>query len=321
MLDAGLIAARALHYAAVMLLFGGALFPLYAYPLQPHPLLPHPLRPNPLRPHPLRNAPIPDRLQIWSGKLLFSASAAAFLTACLWFQLATAQMSGSLDAAMDPEALHAVLYDTAFGQVWSVRLGLSALLVAATGLTSLVSKSAPRRLLLTVLAAALLATLAGTGHTMLSDGMDHTLHIAADAAHLLAAGAWLGGLVSLGYVLTTEAETSRDVLTRFSGMGTIAVAVLVASGLINSWFLVGNVSNLFVTPYGRLLVVKLGIFTVMLALAAANRFWLVPALSIGARSADAASKRLRQHVLAEQVLGCLVILLVSVLGTLAPAVG
>ena len=98
MLDAGLIAARALHYAAVMLLFGGALFPLYAYPLQPHPLLPHPLRPNPLRPnplrpnplrpHPLRNAPIPDRLQIWSGKLLFGASAAAFLTACLWFQLA-----------------------------------------------------------------------------------------------------------------------------------------------------------------------------------------------------------------------------------------
>ncbi len=306
MLDAGLIAARALHYAAVMLLFGVPLFPLYAYRAP--------------------NAPLPTRLKNWSGKLLFGAAVAAFLTACLWFHLVTAKMSGSLDAALDPDALHSVLYDTAFGRVWSVRLGLSALLVAATGFYYLVSKTAPNWMFLTVLAAALLATLAGTGHTMLSDGMDHTIHIAADAAHLLAAGAWLGGLVSLGYVLTTEAETARDVLTRFSGMGTIAVAVLVASGLINSWFLVGNVSNLFGTPYGRLLLVKLGIFTVMLALAAANRFWLVPALSMGAREADAgatsvATVKLRQHVLAEQVLGCLVILLVSVLGTLEPAVG
>ena len=116
---------------------------------------------------------------------------------------------------------------------------------------------------------------------MLSDGMDHTLHVAADAAHLLAAGAWLGGLLSLTFVLATDAENAHDVLMKFSGMGTIAVAVLVASGLVNSWFLVGSITNLGGTPYGQLLLVKLGMFAGILGLAITNRLSLVPALSFG----------------------------------------
>jgi putative copper resistance protein D len=58
----------------------------------------------------------------------------------------------------------------------------------------------------------------------------------------------------------------------------------------------------------------------MLGLAFANRFWLVPALTSGASEAKTAAQRLRRHVFAEQVLGFLVILIVSVLGTLEPAI-
>src|SRR6266700_1259161 len=64
------------------------------------------------------------------------------------------------------------------------------------------------------------------------------------------------------------------ILLRFSSMGYVAVATLVGSGLVNSWFLVGSVSNLLKTLYGQILLGKLALFAAMLALATANRFWL-----------------------------------------------
>ncbi len=54
----------------------------------------------------------------------------------------------------------------------------------------------------------------------------------------------------------------------------------------------------------------------MLSLAAMNRFWVVPA--IAGLQAEKNLFRLRNHVIGEQVLGVLIIGLVSVLGTLAP---
>jgi putative copper resistance protein D len=83
-------------------------------------------------------------------------------------------------------------------------------------------------------------------------------------------------------------------------MGYVAAAMLIGSGLVNSWFLIGNISGLFATPYGQLLIVKLVLFAGMLALAVANRFWIVPPLT-KART--------------------MVLVIVSVLGTMEPAVG
>jgi copper resistance protein D len=53
---------------------------------------------------------------------------------------------------------------------------------------------------------------------------------------------------------------SEGVLSRFSVMGYVAVAVLIASGLINSWYLVGSFAALLGTLYGRPLLVKLSLF-------------------------------------------------------------
>ena len=108
-------------------------------------------------------------------------------------------------------------------------------------------------------------------------------------------------------------------LTRFSGIGYLAVAVLVASGLVNSRYLVGSIDGLWTSAYGRLLVLKLALFGAMAALAGANRFWITPRL----RASDAGSvepwlKRIRQHVAIELVLGVLVVAVVSLLGTLEP---
>jgi hypothetical protein len=61
--------------------------------------------------------------------------------------------------------------------------------------------------------------------------------------------------------------------------GYVAVAVLIASGSINSWFLIGPLPHLIDTSYGQLLLSKLGLFGLMLFFALSNRLWLLPAIA------------------------------------------
>jgi copper resistance protein D len=89
--------------------------------------------------------------------------------------------------------------------------------------------------------------------------------------------------------------------------------------LINSRYLVGSFKGLVATAYGQLLLLKLSLFAGMLGLAAANRFWLLPSLRSAGGSSGNVVIRLRRHVLGEQVLGLLIVSIVSGLGTLEPA--
>jgi putative copper resistance protein D len=309
MIDFGLVVARLLHYAAVTTLAGVSFFPIYAY-----------------------GGDEPQSLWCRRQGVLLAAAVSACLSGLLWFVFAVANMSGTLSGVMDPEVLESVLHDTAFGKVWAARMILA---IAALGLIwfGLVSPPNSRRgLFIAVLAAALLISLAGVGHSQVEEGVAGAIHVMSDSAHLLAAGAWLGGLIPLVFVLllcdgdrnATRATDLDQILLRFSGMGHIAVATLVGSGLVNSWYLVGNYTGLLATQYGQMLLAKLVLFAGMLLLAFMNRFWLVP--SMNRARADGAglsglTGRLRNHVLGEQVLGLTVLLIVSVLGIMRPAAG
>jgi putative copper resistance protein D len=223
LIEAGLVAARALHFAAVTALFGLALFPLYGCP---------------------SGAP-PVRVRRWLRTSIRYAALVGLLSALAWAWFAVAGMIGTMTAATDSDTLLTVVRETSFGQVWVGRLALlAALLAFVAG-----SDAERHRHPLTVpVAALLLATLALVGHTQTNDGALRVVHVTADGAHLLAAGAWLGGLLALGYVLIlaqrvpSEEHTAHAVATlvRFSGMGYAAVATLIISGLINAWVLVGS---------------------------------------------------------------------------------
>ena len=235
-------------------------------------------------------------------------------------------MAGSLSEALSLETMGAVLADTGFGWVWSVHLGLVAALCGLAGRGRWIGR--PHSISITILSAACLASLAGVGHTQAQEGVGLFVHVIADGTHLLAAGAWLGGLVVLLAVLVSRrcpndpSKTDVDhVLMRFSGMGYAAVPLLVGTGAVNSWYLVPSISQLPASLYGQLLIIKLGLFALMLLLAAMNRFWLVPHLQAAPPGSQTKSIlfRLRYHVIGEQVLGVLIIALVSVLGTLSPS--
>jgi copper resistance protein D len=309
MVDFGLILARFLHYVATTTLFGASLFPLYAY-----------------------TASEPETPGGWWRPLLLWSAIAAVLSGLFWFAFSAANMAGSLSDLADAEAIWAVAHDTGFGIVWTARMLLAIVIIFVTAMRRFQTTTNRWNLAIPILAAMLLASLAGAGHTQVEEGWAGLVHMLSDAAHLLAAGAWLGGLAPLAYLLARQLDKGRDfavidrVLLRFSGMGYVAVATLVGTGLINSWFLVGSVSNLLVTPYGQTLLAKLVLFVGMLALAVVNRFWLVPAISSSRPRATVDSspvwlRRLHIHVLGEQLLGAMILVVVSFLGTMQPPVG
>ena len=81
------------------------------------------------------------------------------------------------------------------------------------------------------------------------------------------------------------------------------VATLVATGLVNSWILVGSFHALLVTEYGQVLILKLVVFAAMLAFAAVNRLSLTPQLAVASGKQREAVRRLTRNSVIEIVLG------------------
>lgn len=299
MLAAGLVASRFIHFAAVLTLFGVSLFPLYAG----------------------TGARAPGA---WMRTAMVWASVLALLSGLGWFVFTTASMAGSLAGVTDPATLKSVVLETAFGPLWLARLALAIILVL---LTTASGRRTWPGWLVPALAGLLAASLAGTGHAQLGEGWAGLFHVGADGAHLIAAGFWIGGLAALGPVIAAmnRADAAPPdlgrILHRFSGVGYVAVAVLVASGLANSLFLVASPRALIATLYGRLLIAKVALFLAMACLALANRFWITPRLDQSESPDRVWLRRLGRQVALEQGLGIAVIAIVSLLGTLEPAVG
>ena len=240
----------------------------------------------------------------------WSALAVAIVSGATWLALLAVDIYG---APLADVCLHgglwSVLTETRFGVVWMTRLTL-ALVLALLLLWPVL------RWLQLAVAAALIALLALIGHAGATPGGAGQLHLASDAVHLVAAAVWLGGLPALAMLLSLPRLPNGIVAgaaKRFSVLGIAAVAAILASGIVNSWMLLGSPRDLLTTEYGRLLSLKIGLFVSMLGVAAVNKFYLTPRLAKA--SARAA---LRRNSLAETSLGAGIVVLVAVLGTLSP---
>jgi putative copper resistance protein D len=248
----------------------------------------------------------------------------AVASGVLWLAVKATEMSGlPLAGAMNRETLGAVLTETLFGRIWTVRLVIAAALGAALFFAR--RDGAALDGACALLAGCLLATLAWAGHAAAEQGSDRVVHLGSDALHLLAAGAWLGALWPLARLLALARraadaqalEFAARVTRRFSSVGIVCVGALVATGVANAWYTVGSVPALFGTGYGRLLLAKLVLFAAMIAFAARNRLRWTPGLS-GA-SAPLALRRLGRNAIAETSLGLALLGVVGALGATVPA--
>jgi putative copper resistance protein D len=272
-----------------------------------------------------RPAALIVRTQTLRVAWIFLAVAAA--SGMIWLLLAAASMSGlSFGESMTSDVLSTVVNETQFGRVSEIRLVLA--VIIAGGLAY--DRFPLARGLALAMSLGLTAALAWTGHAGSTASALGILHLTADTLHLLAAAIWIGGLVSLVLLLSvsrndqTDAGVSfaRDATQRFSTMGVAIVVVVLATGIINAWILVGSLQALIVTDYGRLLMLKVALFGGMLLMAAVNRFWLTPQLALPSGSEPQVNvlRRLARNSMIEIVLASMIFAIVGMLGTLHPAI-
>lgn len=223
-----------------------------------------------------------------------------------WLLLISASMAGSWSAALNPATVALVLGKTFFGQVWTWHLALNLLLLGL--LLTPLGRYLPLRL---GLAALLLATLAPVGHGAMFEGLKGQLLILNQIVHLSCVGLWLGGLLVLLMVLRQPQSSMEPLLRRFSGVGYVLVAGLLASGLINVRMLTGQwwPTPLF-SGFALVLLVKALLVGGMLALALLNRLRI--------RGCDQRLGSLRRSVGLEWSLGIAAVAAVALLGTLPP---
>lgn len=236
----------------------------------------------------------------------------------------TAMMAGGWAAGLDPAALGYVVQSTSLGMAHLFRAGLALLGVAALFFAW---RHKSGELVAILALAGAVASFAWSGHGAASEGSLGLLHLAADIAHALAACVWLGALAGFCLLLIRpvareEAGTARA-LAGFAAIGTVTVAVLVITGLINAAFLIGAESFGLVpsSAWGFLLIAKLVLFAVMVGLAAYNRFTLTPALScaVGAQAdTDPPVRRLQISIGLEMLAGFALLGLVAAMGVQMP---
>jgi putative copper resistance protein D len=304
-LETAVILFRLVQYLGAMILFGSSLFFLYVLP---------------------KRRPGFCSELAWSRPLLGWGAGGLLAATLLGFLAQTSVLAGSIADGLKLHSLSAVITTMAMGPSTVIRAA-----AAAVGLVALAFVRPGDTLfaVCALLGALATASFAWMGHGAATEGTGHLLHTGADIVHALAAGGWVGALVvffGLLHHVGADAATDRilcGALNRFAGVGSGLVAVLVATGLVNSWFLIGpsRLSGLLTTLYGQLLSLKLLLFAGMLAFAAVNRFRLTPALSSSLTqglTTTAALTHLRRSLLLETALAAIVLGLVAWLGTLAP---
>lgn len=259
-------------------------------------------------------------------RLLLAAAAVLAISAPAAILLQSVLFTGSFAEGLKPENLGAVATGMALGKAALVRAvaavaALYVLLVARSGSSSW-SVTAALGLVATV-------SLAWMGHGAAGEGTTGSIQLVADVLHLLAAALWMGALFGFSQLLLLRPSTPdgfqalHAALKGFSGVGSVLVTVLLLTGLVNGWVLIGpdRLEALWGSAYGRLLSLKLLLFTGMLALAWTNRVRLTPGLGRSMPDGEgvgSALTALRRSVTLETALGCAVVALVAWLGTLAP---
>jgi putative copper export protein len=246
-------------------------------------------------------------------RLAWAAWAVSVPAVLLWSAMQTASLAetGSVRATL--ALLPHVLTHTQFGALIRLRLAL----LAATGLALAVPRGWSR-VVATLGAGLAVAVQAGHLHALaMWSGPSPLLTV--ETLHVLAAGAWLGALPALLLVVrTSPVMIASTVARRFSPLGMACVFLLAMTAAAQGVVLVGSFPALVGTAHGITCLVKLAIFALLVALAARNRWRLVPQLLGG----DPAAARwaLAGSIARATVAGALVVLLAALLSALAPGI-
>jgi len=225
------------------------------------------------------------------------------------------------DHPIDRAALDATL-GTRWGIGWSV--GAVGIVVAAIGFVLVRRLRMESGWIVAAIGAAAAACApALTGHARTTPPVG--LSVAMDVAHVVAACAWLGTLLTLLFTALPIVRGTRSMtgigsgalvaslVRAFHPIALTCAAVVVASGFVAAWLRLPTVASLWESSYGRILLVKLAFVALVVVLGALNWRRLLPTLGD-----DRSARRITRTASAELTIAALVLAVTAVLVSTSP---
>lgn len=210
---------------------------------------------------------------------------------------------------------------TSFGTTWIIRMGITiALLAVWFWIERKSSISRINQIPLLVLSLALIATTTMIGHGSASE---QSPAIVLDYVHNLLSSVWIGGIIFFGFILLPTFSKLDDnkkellalrTIPRFSIMIIISLGILVITGPTLLWFLESNVGLLLESTYGKLILAKIGIASIMIAIGGYNQFRVQKKAEENIKSnLISVHKKLKRSLKIEATLGIILLGVVALL--------
>ena len=169
------------------------------------------------------------------------------------------------------------------------------------------------RMAATIFVVVVFATFSISGHP----GMRQfsALSIGTDIVHFACVSAWMGGLVTMVLLGRKWQSESPKVISWFSFMATIAMPIMVVTGVAQAWRMMEGFQNLFSTTYGTVLSIK--VVLVVIAIAAGTK---ARQIFKGKKvdSEDLKKIKFSKTIVVESVIGLVVLAVTAVLVSVPP---
>ncbi len=247
----------------------------------------------------------------------------------------------SITEAMSPTLLNRVITQTGFGKAWRLQMLAVVALLVVVFLLSRRTKQNPANDHKTfwwiglLASGVLLVAPTWTGHAAAA-AKEFPFAKTNDWLHLVAAGIWVGGLFHLALTMP-KAVSGPDrrgrlhlfhsVIPIFTRLAIASTILIVLTGVYNSLMHIDRFGELWSTPYGKTLLVKVLLVVPMLLLGGVNTFIIHPRASrlIEKEEIDSTNtptyldRSFSRSVTIEAGLGVMVLLVASILVFLQPA--
>jgi putative copper export protein/cytochrome c oxidase assembly factor CtaG len=177
----------------------------------------------------------------------------------------------------DPSIMMSFLTQTTLGLVFLLQL-------VGAALVALLAPLSTRRWhvgALLVLALATIGVRGASGHATIAG--EHESAGLLLGVHVAAASVWVGGLIVLVAVLLGRATPDPEAFRVFSGIALWSVTVVAVTGVAQALLRVADISELFGSAYGLLLITKAELLAVLIAVGWLQRARTLPLLEAGSR--------------------------------------
>jgi putative copper export protein len=266
----------------------------------------------------LRRKQSPDSLMLKpaaerAAALGFWAAAAMAIATVLRLSAQSYAMHGA-ERAASPTLLGTMLSQTLWGWGWCLQaIGVG---FAIFGFRTARRGVGSRWIIAALAVVALAFTPALSGHAASTPELT-SLAVLADAAHVIGAGGWLGSLLvvvlagipaSMQLGKQERGPAIAALFNSFSPTALLFAGLAAATGVFAAWLHLGSVSALWQTVYGRTLLLKLGVISLLAATGAYN--WLRVKPTLGS---EEAGQRIRRSATVEIAVGAVVLLITAAL--------